>query len=272
MAMKGSRRIRLAAALLLSATALNFTVSALFAETDTDAILSSTSTDSAPVTDTEPTFTFSEGSSTSTDGDSSSTDINTPTDSESPSQSGTETEDDKTPVYPEYTGGFYTDNVYVAQRLDVLFAEFPVGSYFSYTGKACTCHNRCSYYGGCDCISIYYDPEKNGEPVYLYSCQCMGFAHMVFYKIFGFMDSVYYPENASKYYSLGSLSSSKMTAKNVKKLMEKAKTGANIRIDGKHSVILLSGRERIVRLSGQLGLSLHGQHQILDLGAVRLPL
>ena len=238
--MMASRWIRLAAALLLSVTALNLTAAALFAETDTDAILSA-STDLAPVTDTEPTFTFSEGSSTATDGDSASTDTDTPTDSDL-SQSGTDSET-TTPTYPEYSGGFYTDNVYVAQRLDVLFAEFPVGSYFSYTGKACTCHNRCSYYGGCDCISIYYDPEKNGEPVYLYSCQCMGFAHMVFYKIFGFMDSVYYPENASKYYSLGSLSSSKMTAKNVKKLMTNAKTGANIRIDGKHSVILLSQDE-----------------------------
>lgn len=137
-------------------------------------------------------------------------------------------------------GGDYTDNVAVAKRLDVVFSEFPVGSYFSYTGKPCTCHNKCSYFGGCDCISDYNDPEKNGALVRLYSCQCMGFAHYTFYKLFGFIDSLSYSENASKYYSLGSLSPSKMTVENVKKLFANAKTGADVRILNKHSVIVLS--------------------------------
>lgn len=137
-------------------------------------------------------------------------------------------------------GGDYTDNVYVAQRLDVIFSEFPVGSYFSYTGKACTCHNKCSYYGGCDCISDYNDPEKDGELVRFYSAQCMAFAHYCFYKIFGFVGTIAYPENESKFYSVGSLSSSQMTVSNVKKLFAKAKTGADIRIRKKHSVVLLS--------------------------------
>ncbi len=138
-------------------------------------------------------------------------------------------------------GGDYTDNAYVAQRLDVVFSEFPVGSYFSYTGGPCTCHNKCSYVGGCDCISDYNDPEKNGQLVRLYSCQCMGFAHYMFYKLFGFVDrSQNYPDTADKYYSLGSLSPSEMTVANVKNLFKNVKTGANVRTTGKHSFIVLS--------------------------------
>ncbi len=138
-------------------------------------------------------------------------------------------------------GGDYTDNAYVASRLDVVFAEFPVGSYFSYTGKPCTCHDKCSYYGGCDCISDYNDPEKNGQLVRLYSCQCMGFAHYMFYKLFGFIDRAQnYKENEGKYYSLGSLKPSEMTVANVKNLFKDVKTGANVRTTGKHSFIVLS--------------------------------
>ncbi len=138
-------------------------------------------------------------------------------------------------------GGDYTENAYVARRLDTVFKEFPVGSYFSYTGEPCTCHNKCSYVGGCDCISDYNDPEKGGELVRLYSCQCMGFAHYMFYKLFGFVDRAQnYPETAEKYYSLGSLKKSEMTVENVKKLFKDVKTGANVRTTGKHSFIVLS--------------------------------
>lgn len=143
-------------------------------------------------------------------------------------------------------GGDYTDNVSVARRLDVVFSEFPVGSYFSYTGERCTCHNKCSYYGGCDCISDYNDPEKNGALVRLYSCQCMGFAHYMFYKIFGFVDrAAEYPENKDKFYSLGSLKPSEMSVENVKNLFKDVKTGANVRIPGSkmHSFIVLSTDE-----------------------------
>ncbi len=138
-------------------------------------------------------------------------------------------------------GGDYTDNAYIARRLDVVFSEFPVGSYFSYTGEPCTCHNKCSYVGGCDCISDFNDPEKGGELVRLYSCQCMGFAHYMFYKLFGFVDRAQnYPETADLYYSLGSLKKSEMTVENVKKLFKDVKTGANVRTTEKHSFIVLS--------------------------------
>ncbi len=143
-------------------------------------------------------------------------------------------------IYTNPVGGDFTDNATVARRLDVIFSEFPVGSYFSYNGKPCTCHGgQCHYYGGCNCISIYEDPEKNGEKVSLYSVQCLAFAHYSFYKIFGFMDSIYYEENEGKFYSLGALSSSQMTVQNVKKLFANAKTGANIRVRAPHSMILL---------------------------------
>ncbi|MBP3301477.1 MAG: SH3 domain-containing protein [Clostridia bacterium] len=134
-------------------------------------------------------------------------------------------------------GGDVTDNVYVAKRIDQILKEFPVGSYFSKTGKPCTCHGKCNWYDGCECISVYDDPE-NGKEIWLYSIQCMGFSHLCFYKIFGFMGTTAYPENADKFESLGSLSTSKMTVENVKNLFSKAKTGADIRVNG-HSMVFL---------------------------------
>lgn len=132
------------------------------------------------------------------------------------------------------SGSTYTSNKYVASRIDAILKEFPVGSYFSNTGKACRCHSSgCSYNNGCDCISVYKDPET-GKSVSLKSVQCMGFARFAFYKIFGFLD-----RDNSKYYSVGSLSSSKMTVSNVKALIGKAKTGAHIRAKYNHSMILL---------------------------------
>ena len=139
-------------------------------------------------------------------------------------------------------GGDVTDNVTVANRIDQILREFPVGSYFSKTGKPCTCHGKCDWlHDGCECISVYDDPET-GKEVWLYSIQCMGFSHMCFYKIFGFMGTTAYPNNASKYYSLGSLSTSEMTVSNVKKLFSKAKTGADIRVKG-HSMVFLKQDE-----------------------------
>lgn len=143
-------------------------------------------------------------------------------------------------IHENPIGSDFTDNATVARRLDVIFSEFPVGSYFSYNGKACTCHGgQCHFYGGCNCISIYEDPEKNNESIYLHSVQCLAFAHYSFYKIFGFMDSIYYEENKNLFYSLGALSAAQMTVENVKLLFTDAKTGANIRVRAPHSMVLL---------------------------------
>ena len=141
-------------------------------------------------------------------------------------------------------GGDVTDNVYVAKRIDQILKEFPVGSYFSKTGKPCTCHGKCNWYDGCECISVYDDPE-NGKEIWLYSIQCMGFSHLCFYKIFGFMGTTAYPENADKFESLGSISKADMTVANVKKLFSKAKTGADIRVNG-HSMVFLKQNEDFI--------------------------
>ena len=64
------------------------------------------------------------------------------------------------------------------------FADYPVGSYFTDNGKACTDHGTCgagaSYTDetACNCKCTW-----NG--VALKSTSCMGFASMVFYRLFG---------------------------------------------------------------------------------------
>lgn len=139
-----------------------------------------------------------------------------------------------------YKGSDFTANAYIASRLDVVLAEYPVGSYYTFDGKACTHHGQgCSYYGGCNCRSFINDPEKSGKQVKFNSIQCMGYAHYTFYKLFGFIDRSEF--DTSLYYSLGSLSSSEMTAENCKKLILQAQTGAHIRIANKHSMVYLSG-------------------------------
>ena len=171
----------------------------------------------------------------------SATDSAAATSSGSPSDNTTEdgnTEEEYNPLdHGIRNGGDVTDNVYVAKRIDQILKEFPVGSYFSKTGKPCTCHGKCNWYDGCQCISVYDDPET-GEEVWLLSIQCMGFAHLCFYKIFGFMGTISYPQNASKYYSLGSLKPKEMTVENVKNIFKDAKTGADIRVEG-HSMVFL---------------------------------
>lgn len=63
-------------------------------------------------------------------------------------------------------------------KLNQLLAEYPDGSYYSNTKKACTCHrsgyNPCDWDIDCDCIN--YD----------YSIQCVAFAKYVFYNLRGF--------------------------------------------------------------------------------------
>lgn len=64
------------------------------------------------------------------------------------------------------------------KTLSQLLAEYPNGSYYSKTGKACTCHrsgyNPCYWDDSCDCIN--YD----------YSIQCVAFAKYVFYNLRGY--------------------------------------------------------------------------------------
>lgn len=60
-----------------------------------------------------------------------------------------------------------------------VYGAYPDGSYFSKTGKACSCHggnlgNPCSWNHSCDCIN--YDS----------SIQCVAFAKYVFYNLRGY--------------------------------------------------------------------------------------
>lgn len=138
-----------------------------------------------------------------------------------------------------YKGSDFTTNAYMASRVDVVLSEFPPGSYFTYSGDPCGHHDSggCSYFGGCNCISNYYDPEKGGELVQLRAVQCLGFERYFFYKMFGFIDM---SGNESLYYSLGSIPAGQMTAQNVKALVSQAKTGAHVRAGAYHSMLFLS--------------------------------
>lgn len=138
-----------------------------------------------------------------------------------------------------YRGSDFTTNAYIASRVDVVLSEFPPGSYFTYSGDPCGHHDSgtCSYFGGCNCISTYYDPEKGGEPVQLRAVQCLAFERYFFYKMFGFIDM---GENESLTYSLGSIPAGGMTAENVKALVSQAKTGAHVRAGSYHSMMFLS--------------------------------
>ena len=75
----------------------------------------------------------------------------------------------KDTVYPEKS----SDEHSAAPRFVLPISEYPVGSYFSESGKACTHHNNCSWTGSCGCRS------------YNNSIQCMGFANYVFKQVTG---------------------------------------------------------------------------------------
>lgn len=70
--------------------------------------------------------------------------------------------------------GLGTPAVYTQRSFSQMFNTYPNNSYFSYTGKECTCHNantnNCSWERKCDCIN------------YQGAIQCAGFAKMVYYE------------------------------------------------------------------------------------------
>ena len=68
------------------------------------------------------------------------------------------------------------------RNLPYMFYQYPEGSYFSYTGKQCTCHGiskGCDYFGNCDCISYYNSILQSN------SIQCEGFAQKAYYEVHG---------------------------------------------------------------------------------------
>ncbi len=119
-------------------------------------------------------------------------------------------------------------------------AEHMPGTYFTRNGKACTCHytEDCIANGsGCNCMRYYPTGNKSTCEIDLMSVQCFGFARLVFYKCFGFIDQA---QNADLYYNVGSLSRSQISESSVKALMLKAAPGAHVRLSQGHSVSILT--------------------------------
>ena len=119
-------------------------------------------------------------------------------------------------------------------------AEHMPGTYFTRDGKACDCHYSvdCIANGsGCNCMRYYPTGNKETCEIDLLGVQCFGFARLVFYKCFGFIDS---SANSSLFYSVGSLSSSQVNESSVKNLLMKAAPGAHVRLAQGHSVSILS--------------------------------
>lgn len=153
-------------------------------------------------------------------------------------------------------GSAYTTNQTVAARLDIVFATYGPGTYFTYNGKPCTDHNtnpNCATTArGCNCRRVLDDGAD------MLAWQCFGYARYVFYTCFGFIDSEW--ANPGKFYSLGSIEAGKLTEANVKNLLTQAKTGAHIRLSG-HSLAVLSTSANGVtvihaNVDGQCGVTL----------------
>lgn len=71
--------------------------------------------------------------------------------------------------YDINTPSYSTYGLFTAKSKSLPLTEYPKDTYFSVTGKECTCHKKnCSYSGGCDCR------------VYESSIQCAGFARYVY--------------------------------------------------------------------------------------------
>ena len=102
------------------------------------------------------------------------------------------------------------------------------GSYFSTTGKQCSCHGRksCGEASDCTCKIV------SG------CCQCYGFALWCQNKMYGYNDR----SNPGNFYSLGSVAAGSLTASKLQSLIEQAPIGSHIRTKGsvQHSMILIS--------------------------------
>ena len=105
---------------------------------------------------------------------------------------------------------------------------------------------------------LYYVKVGN-KYKYVGGAQCLGFARYIQQKLYGVNDGA----NKDKFKSVGSLSASKMNAKNLKALIQKGGRGAHLRTDGKqHSFIVLKTTDTyftIVDANGTAGSSKIGK-------------
>ncbi len=122
------------------------------------------------------------------------------------------------------------------------------GTFFSKNGMACTCHGTGNNYcidsvGNCNCMRYYPTGYKETCEIDLLGAQCFAFARMVFYTCFGFID---HPMNSSLYYNVGSLEKGAVTTNSVKALLQRAATGAHVRLSSGHSVSILTMDEDFI--------------------------
>lgn len=120
------------------------------------------------------------------------------------------------------------------------FDDYPVGSFFSQNGKACTCH----VVGGCvtntkageNCIR--YWPNKTNRQVDLCGVQCMGFARFCQWRLYGTHD---YSNSTDFYNAFGKkLAAGSWTANTVKNTFTEVGAGGHIRTGAGHSLFVIS--------------------------------
>ena len=120
------------------------------------------------------------------------------------------------------------------------FADYPVGSYFTQNGSACSCHNK----GYCiennksweNCIR--YWPKKSNYQVDLCGVQCMGFARFCQWRLYGSHDF----SNTSEFYNAfgKKLYAGNWTANTVKNVFMDVGPGGHIRTGAGHSMFVIS--------------------------------
>ncbi len=120
------------------------------------------------------------------------------------------------------------------------FSDYPVGTYFTYNGSACSCHDK----GYCvdnsksweNCLR--YWPSKSKRQVDLLGVQCMGFARFCQWRLFGSHDKA---APGDFYNALGSkLSAGSWTANTIKNKFTAVGPGGHIRTGAGHSLFVIS--------------------------------
>ena len=120
------------------------------------------------------------------------------------------------------------------------FSDHPIGSFFTKNGKACTCHGKglCIESGlYCNCLR-YYPSGDESSTIDLLGVQCVAFARMCQYRLFGAID---YGESAVLFKNLlpATLYAGTWNALDAKRYISSASIGAHLRIGG-HSMIIMS--------------------------------
>lgn len=132
-----------------------------------------------------------------------------------------------------------TGGSYVINGVTLPFSDYPVGSYFSQNGRACTCHAG-------DCISnnrasencIRYWPNKSNPQIDLKGVQCMGFARFCQWRLYGSID---FSNTTDFYNAFGKkLNAGSWTANTVKETFTKVGPGGHIRTGAGHSLFVIS--------------------------------